>query len=210
MEALAKQVGVEKTGNNQATFKAYSDFLSLIDDAENSVKSLPKYRSAYLTPIEKLKSILNIVNPYDTVQAIAARFTSQDVEHLATIVHVLDDQVGTLELNADELNQLKTKIFQIKEDILNSKMDSELKDMLFEGIQFLIEAIERHLINGDEGVRIAFDRFFGILKRKNKSYEKDDVFRTFAREILLLEPWLGRIADIYAVLDMGSKMLGGS
>jgi hypothetical protein len=90
-------------------------------------------------------------------------------------------------------------------------MDEELKLLLFEGINYLLDSIERHTLQGDTGLKVAFDRFFGILKRKNQQYIHEESFLAFSKKILQLDPWVvaGRFADVLALIDTGRKVLSG-
>jgi hypothetical protein len=209
--AVADEAGVANPGTNSESIKAYADFLELVDEAHLFAQSIPNPRPSYLKPIEKIKSIIESNNPYSSILSISQAFPTQDLDHLESIVCLVDDQVGAVEMSETQLNNLKEKILEIKEEVIRSDIDENLKKMLFEGISFLVDAIERHRLYGDTGIKKAFDAFFGEIKRRNRQYNGEEVYFQFAGRILQLEPWVitGRFADFFTLAGVVQNALGG-
>jgi hypothetical protein len=197
--AIADESGVINPGTNSESIKAYADFLKLVDEAYLFAHSIPNPRPSYLKPIEKIKSIIDSSNPYNPILHTSQAFSTQDLDHLESIVGLIDDQVGAVELTQEKLNFLREKLAEIKEEILNSSIDSRLKEILLEGIRFLIESIEGHMLLGDTGVKLAFDRFVGVISRSKRKYNKEDLFWKFSEAVISLQGPLGFVVDISAL-----------
>jgi hypothetical protein len=197
--AVADEAGIANPGTNSESIKAYADFLKLVDEAYLFAQSIPNPRPSYLKPIEKIKSIVDSNNPYNSMLHISQSFPTQDLDHLESIVGLIDDQVGAVELTQEKLQYLMVELAEIEIDILKSNIDSKLKEILLEGIRFLLESIQGHIILGDTGIKSAFDRFLGVISRSKRKYDKEDAFWKFSETIISLQGPIGFIVDLTAL-----------
>ena len=115
--------------------------MNLIYECEKFVESSKGYKNIHLEPILHLIAVFNGLSPEQSLINFQNRYSVKNLSDLEMLIDVLDAKIGETEISQDQLNDLKQKITTIKQEVMDSGMDGKLKLLLFEGTNYLLDAI---------------------------------------------------------------------
>jgi hypothetical protein len=122
--------------------------------------------------VPKLQNAFENFGPTHAVSGFASRITDDLLYGLRVCGALLDKHSPEKLISADELTKFNTQAKELREEVLNSSIEKELKDFITSRLGDVIIAINAFPITGVAGLERSFERILGSMVNHPGTWEK--------------------------------------
>ena len=222
-DALAQDVWIRTFGLNQVRLLVnLHDIVSIVKLCEQSVRrGSTVNQELHLEQIEKMKVGLGLIAIRSgTWQQFQLTFNDDFMNVLLMMSENISIHGGEEVIPEEELASLQSDVEDIINKVVDSGLDTDIKSVLFEGLEAVRDALLNYQIYGAEGIRNAVDKNVGSYARHKEVFDRAsqtecreviDAYRELINEVnvtlskaLKFKPLVKPVARILPMLGIGS------